>query len=204
MSDIIQGSPEWFDLKRGKISASHIVDIMPGVKGKYMSTRKNYIAQLVCEILTGNTEETFKSGPMMWGTETEPLARQAYEALTGEWVEEIAFIDHPTIDRCGCSPDGIVGAIGGLEIKCPNTATHIDTLLNETVKRDYVFQMQHCMSCTGRDWWDFVSFDPRLDEKNQIFLKRFARDNGMIAEIDSEIIKVNAEVDTLIEKLRNR
>ena len=204
MSNIIQGSEAWFDLKRGKVSASHIVDIMPGVKGKYMASRKNYISQLVCEILTGTTEETFTSGAMAWGIETEPLARTAYEILTGEWVNEVPFIDHIEIDRCGCSPDGLVGKKGGLEIKCPNTATHIDTLLHETVKRDYIFQMQHCMSCTDRKWWDFVSFDPRMDEKNQIFLKRFDRDNAMIAEIDSEIIKVNQEVDTLIEKLRNR
>ena len=204
MTDILQGTPEWFDLKRGKVSASHIVDIMPGVKGKYLSSRKNYISQLVCEILTGTTEETSQSGPMLWGIETEPLARQAYEALTGEWVDQIAFIDHPILDRCGCSPDGLINTDGGLEIKCPNTATHIDTLLNGTVKRDYVFQMQDCMSCTGRQWWDFVSFDPRLDEKNQIFLKRFNRDNGMIAEIESEVLKVNAEVDELIKKLRSR
>lgn len=202
MTDVIQGSSEWFDLKRGKISASHIVDIMPGVKGKYMSSRKNYIAQLVCEILTGTTEETFKSGPMMWGTETEPYARMAYEAETWKEVVEVPFIDHPLIDRCGCSPDGLVGDDGGIEIKCPNTATHIDTLFNDTIKRDYIFQMQHCMACTGRGWWDFVSYDPRMNEKNQLYIKRVVRDDAMIDEIEAEAIKVNAEVDAMLEKLK--
>ncbi len=200
--DIIQGSEEWHEIRRGKITGSRIVDIMLGVKGRYLASRKNYIAELVIEILTGESDEHFISESMQWGIDTEPLARSAYEAITGNFVDEIGFIDHDSIQLFGSSPDGLVSEDGGIEIKCPNSATHLSTLLTGNVKRDYIFQMQGLMMCGNRQWCDFISFDPRLPDNLQLYIKRFNRDEVIIAEIKMEVVKFQAELNIMIKKLK--
>jgi putative phage-type endonuclease len=201
MSDIIQGTPEWFAQRLGKVTASRVADVIAKTKTGYSTSRANYLAQLVAERLTGQAAESFSNAAMQHGTETEPLARMAYETETGLMVTEVAMIDHPTIPMTGASPDGLVGESGLVEIKCPNTATHIDTLLSDKAPTKYIPQMQWQMVCTGRAWCDFVSFDPRLPEDMQLFVKRVERDDAYIAELEAEVKTFLIEVESTVNKL---
>ena len=196
-----QGSEAWFQVRIGKVTASRVADILAKTKSGYSTSRENYMAQLVCERLTGQKAESFTNAAMQHGTETEPLARAAYEALKDVLVDEVGFVPHPTIEMAGASPDGLVGDDGLIEIKCPNTATHIDTLLSESVPTKYFTQMQFQMACTGREWCDFVSFDNRLPEELQLFVKRVPRDDTYIKLMESEIVQFIAELDDKINKL---
>jgi putative phage-type endonuclease len=198
---IEQGSPEWFAQRLGKVTASRVADVIAKTKTGYSTSRENYMAQLVCERMTNTVAESFTNSAMQWGTETEPLARAAYEAHADVLVDEVAMITHPTIEAAGASPDGLVGDDGQLEIKCPNTATHIDTLLTQTVPGKYITQMQWQMACTGRKWCDFVSFDPRMPEHLQLFIKRIERNDMYIAELEKEVIQFLSEVDDKVKKL---
>ena len=132
---------------------------------------------------------------MQWGTDHEPDARAAYEFFRDACVTEVGFVDHLTIAMTGASPDGLVGDDGLVEIKCPNTATHLDTLLSQTVPAKYVTQMLWQMEVTGRKWCDFVSFDPRLPESMSMFVKRVERDDKRIAELRSAVIEFLDEVE---------
>ena len=201
MSEIIQGSEAWFASRLGKVTASRVADVIAKTKSGYSTSRANYLAQLVAERLTGRVAESFSNAAMQHGTETEPLARMAYEAETGLMVTEVAMIDHPTIPMTGASPDGFVGDQGLVEIKCPNTATHIDTLLSDKTQSKYIPQMQWQMACTGKKWCDFVSFDPRLPEDMQLFVARVDRDDAYIAELEAEIQTFLSEVETTVQRL---
>lgn len=196
-----QGSDEWFAIRIGKVTASRVADILAKTKSGYSTSRDNYMAQLVCERLTNQKAESFTNAAMQHGTETEPLARAAYEALKDVLVDEVGFVPHPSIKMAGASPDGLVGDDGLIEIKCPNTATHIDTLLSESVPTKYFTQMQFQMACTGREWCDFVSFDNRLPEELQLFVKRVPRDETYIKLMEAEIVQFLAELDDKINKL---
>jgi putative phage-type endonuclease len=198
---IEQGTPEWFAQRIGKVTASRIADIMAKTKTGVSASRGNYLAQLVAERLTGQSADTFKSGAMQHGTETEPQARMVYEAETGQIVTEVAMINHPTIEMSGASPDGFVGTDGLVEIKCPNTSTHIASLMADKAPSGYIPQMQWQMACTGRAWCDFVSFDPRMPDDMQLFIKRVPRDEALIAEYEAEVIKFLAEVQETVDKL---
>ncbi len=198
----MQGTDQWHIDRLGKVTASRVADVMAKTKSGPSASRKNYMAELVAERLTGTWEEGFVSGPMKWGTETEPLGRAEYEIRTGQMVEQVGFINHPKIKMFGGSPDGLVGKDGGIEIKCPNTATHIETLLSGVVDRKYVIQVQSLMAVTGRAWWDFVSFDPRLPAELSYWQARIMRDDAFIAEIEDEVRGFLAELDDLEKKLR--
>ena len=198
---IEQGSPEWFAQRLGKVTASRVADVIARTKTGYSASRDNYMAQLVCERLTGTVAESFSNAAMQHGTDTEPLARAAYEAHADVLVDEVAMITHPTIEAAGASPDGLVGDSGLVEIKCPNTATHIDTLLSQTVPGKYNTQMQWQMACTDREWCDFVSFDPRLPKELQLFVKRVVRNDELIADLEMEVILFLTELENKIKKL---
>ena len=200
---IVQGTPEWFEQRLGKVTASRVADVIAKTKTGYSASRDNYAAQLICERLTNLPTESYTNAAMQWGTETEPKARQAYESHTFTSVVEVAMIQHPTIEMAGASPDGTIGDDGLIEIKCPNTSTHIDTLLSQKVPSKYVTQMQWQMACTGRKWCDFVSFDPRMPDNLQLFIKRVDRDDELIKELETEVIKFLAEVDEKVEKLKS-
>ena len=196
-----QGTEEWFTIRIGKVTASRVADVIAKTKTGYSASRDNYMAQLVCERLTGQKGESFTNAAMQHGTETEPLARAAYEALKDVLVDEVGFVPHPSIIMAGASPDGLVGTDGLLEIKCPNTATHIETLMSKTVPGKYNTQMQFQMSCTGRQWCDFVSFDNRLPEQFQLFVKRVPRDDEFIKQMEDEVVKFLNELDIKIAQL---
>ena len=191
---IEQGSPEWFEQRRGKVTASRIADIMAKTKSGYSTSRQNYLMQLLCERLTGKVEESFKSSAMQRGNDLEPEARNWYQLETGEIVEQVSFIDHPNINDAGASPDGLVGTEGLIEIKCPNTATHIETLRSKKPSDRYYKQMQWQMACTSRKWCDFVSFDNRLPDNLAYFCVRIDRNEEAIAEIEAEVNKFLEEL----------
>lgn len=196
-----QGSEEWFVARMGKVTASRVADILAKTKSGYSASRDNYLAQLVCERLTNEKTESFINSAMQRGTDIEPLARAAYESIKDVLVDEVGFVPHPSIIMAGASPDGLVGDDGLLEIKCPNTATHIETLLSQTVPGKYNTQMQFQMACTNRSWCDFVSFDNRLPEELQLFVKRIPRDNMYIRLMEDEIVKFLNELDIKIAQL---
>jgi putative phage-type endonuclease len=203
MNDIIQGSPEWFALRLGKVTASRVADIVAKTKSGYSASRANYMAQLVAERLTGTVAESYTNAAMQHGTETEPEARAAYEFYQGVTVQEVAFVTHPTIDQAGCSPDGLVVDDGLVEIKCPQTAGHLETLLGQAVPGKYDTQMQFQMACTGRKWCDFVSYDPRMPENMRLFIKRVPRDDARIKELESEIAAFLLEMAVKLSQLNS-
>lgn len=199
-----QRSPEWFAMRCGKATASCIYKIMARTKTGYGADRANYHAQLVTERLTGTVAESFSNGAMQWGTDTEPMARDAYSESALCVVEEIGFVDHPRIATAGASPDGLVGSDGMVEIKCPNSATHILTLTGASIDRKYLYQMQWQMACAERQWCDFASFDPRLPLPMQLHVRRVPRDDALIAEIEAEVIAFLDEVDATVADLTAR
>lgn len=202
-----QRSPEWFAARLGRCTASKINDVMATLKGGGEAAgRRNYRAQLVVERMTGQPTESYTNGAMQWGIDNEAAAREAYSFVTGNTVEEIGFIDHPEIAMSGCSPDGLVGDDGMVEIKCGNTATHIDWMLAGIVPAEHQKQMQWQMDCAGRQWCDFVSYDPRMPIDLQLFVCRLHRDDNKIAEMRAAVIAFLAEVDAMVaqlERLRN-
>jgi putative phage-type endonuclease len=201
MNDIIQGSPEWFAIRCGKVTASRVADVVAKTKTGWGASRANYMAELIAERLTGESAERYTNAAMQWGTDKEPEARAAYEFRTDLAVTEIGFVMHPQIYASGASPDGLVAADGLVEIKCPNTATHIETLLGGSVPSKYVTQMQWQMACTGRQWCDFVSFDPRMPESMRLFVHRIKRDGIHISTLETDIRSFLAEVDDKVKSL---
>ena len=201
MTDIVQRSPEWFSARAGKVTASSIYKVMARTKTGWGADRANYHAQLVAERLTGITAESFSNAAMQWGTDTEPQARAMYSLDAEGPVSEIGFLDHPRIVFSGASPDGLVGDAGMVEIKCPNTATHIATLTGAPIDRKYLYQMQWQMACADRQWCDFASFDPRLPAEMQLHVRRVERDAELLAELESEVSAFLAEVAATVEQL---
>lgn len=197
-----QGTAEWRTVRLGKVTASRVSDVMAKTRTGYGASRANYMAELIVERLTGVPAEHYPNTAMLWGTNTEPLARAAYEVREGALVEEVGFVPHPTIELAGCSPDGLVGTDGMLEIKCPNTATHIETFLDDQAPPKYLPQMQWQMACTGRAWVDFVSFDPRMPEDMQYTIRRVNRDDEFIATLEQEVIKFLSELENKVTALK--
>lgn len=203
MDEIVQGSPEWHAIRCGKVTASRVADVIARTKTGWGAMRANYAAELIAERLTGVVVEGYTNAAMQWGTEQEPQARMAYEFMHDVSVEQVAFVVHPSIADSGASPDGLVGSDGLVEIKCPNTATHIETLLSGSVPSKYITQMTWQMACTDRRYCDFVSFDPRLPESMQLFVKRVQRDESLVAELEREVVVfLREEVEAKVSALR--
>jgi len=197
--DCAQGTPEWLAARAGKVTASMISNVLmkPETAGY-----RDYQAQLVAEILTGKPQGSdFTNAAMQFGTETEPLARSAYEAHTGFSVDEVGMVIHPTIERAGASPDGLVGDSGLVEIKCPKVATHLAYLIAGVVPAGYKNQMMWQMACTGRDWVDFVSFRPDLPKNLQLFVVRYKRDLARILELETAAMVFLNAVGQMINQL---
>lgn len=196
--DAVQGSDEWLQIRAGKITASRISDMMAAGSGL---TRQKYQYQLVVERMTGKPINGFKSAAMQRGNDLEPEAREAYEFANLVDVQLSGFIDHPTIDNAGASPDGLVGDDGLVEIKCPDLHTHIGYILSAKVPTDYFLQMQWQMAVTGRQWCDFYSYNPDMPVKLRAFQKRVSRDDQKIAELESAAVLFNTEINLLIKQL---
>ena len=201
---IEQGSDAWHQLRLGKVTASRVADILAKTKTGVSASRGNYLVELAIQRVTGQIEESYTNAAMAWGTETEPKARMAYEVFNDVLVEQVPFVDHSTIKGFGASPDGLVNIDGLCEIKCPNSATHWAYLKSGEPPNKYFIQMQAQLSCTGREWNDFISFDPRMPEKSQLFVKRVFRDDKFIGIMEDEVKKFLEEVDRETELMLNR
>ena len=201
---IEQRSDEWFAARLGKVTASRVADVIAKTKTGYSTSRENYMAQLVVERMTQKPTESYSNAAMQWGTDQEPFARAAYELSEGVMVEEVGFVPHPNIPMAGASPDGFVGVNGLVEIKCPNTATMIETLLTNKCPQKYFTQIQFQLACTDRVFCDYVVFDPRMPEDLQLFVTRIERDEDYIAHIEDEIQTFLEEVDHKVKLLKSR
>lgn len=199
-----QGTDAWREIRLGRVTASRISDIVAKTKSGPRASRANYLAELITERLTRKAPERYVNAQMQWGTDHEPEARSRYELMTGNMVDEVGFVIHPSIEMSGASPDGHVAADGSLEIKCPGTAKHIETLLGEAIDGDYMTQIQWQLACSGRAWCDFVSYDPRLPSRMQLFIRRVQRDAGRIVELETETRIFLRELDTKIAELTRR
>jgi putative phage-type endonuclease len=199
---IEQGTAEWKQQRCGKITASRIADVMAKTKSGYGASRKTYMTELLVERVTGVPTEHYVNAAMQWGTDQEPNAREEYEVRYGVEVELVGYVSHPAIDFAGASPDGLVETEGMVEIKCPATATHIETILGGKVPRKYLLQMQWQMACTVRQWCDFASYDPRIDDARlNLYCTRVQRDDALIAEIEAEVRQFEQELQIMQERL---
>ena len=214
IENCIQGSADWFDVRAGRVTASNVWKVMDylnqteaekkaGIR-RESAQRANYRAELIAGILTGQAQEHYVSDAMLWGQAQETLAATEYELQTDADVSAVGFVYHPSIDRAGASPDRLVGKDGLLEIKNPNTTTHLKWLLAGVVPEEHKPQMYFQMRCTERDWCDFMSFDSRLEPRYQKFIVRLHADEAAMDAIDAEVIKFLAEVDAVIEQLKER
>ena len=198
-----QGSEQWLRDRLGHLTASRMADVLATTKSGPSASRKNYLAQLVAERLTGIVAESFVSTAMEWGTSNEPLARAEYEILTDQMVDQDGFIKHPSIEWCGASCDGFIGDSGLIEIKAPNTATHIEYLLAGKPPAKYQPQMLLQLACTSRQWCDFASYDPRMPEEHRLFVVRFEPKPEEIKVVEDAAREFLAEVQSTIERLGN-
>lgn len=199
-----QRTTEWHAARLGKVTASRIADLTARTRSGYGASRANYMAELITERLSGAPYERFSNAAMQWGTDTEPLARSAYEVETGNIADQIGFVVHPQIKDAGASPDGLIGDDGLIEIKCPNSSTHMETLLSGMAPEKYTGQMYWQMACTGRKWCDFVSYDPRFPKNMRLFIKRINRIDTVIAELENEVRKFLGELESKLAELSNK
>jgi putative phage-type endonuclease len=199
--DCAQGTTEWYRCRVGHVTASRVADIIARTKTGAAASRANYMAELVVGRLIGNPAESYTNTAMQWGIDTEAEARSVYEFLHHS-VMPVGFVLHPTIEMAGCSPDGLVGDDGLLELKCPNSATHIDTLMSHAVPSKYITQMQFQMAVTGRSWCDFVSYDPRMPDNLRMFVRRVERDNAVIEGLENAVRAFLFELDAKVDALR--
>ena len=170
--------------------------------GKPAKARDDYLWEVVIERITGNPTEHYANSAMAWGVEQEAFARMRYEAATGHIVEEVGFVKHPTIDWFGGSADGFIGDDGGWEAKCPyNSAVHLRTIL-DGMPPEHMPQIQSLMAITGRKWWAFTSFDPRLPPPLDLHIQRIERDEDYIAALEAEVTLFDQDAEALIARLR--
>ena len=201
IAQLTQGSPEWHQARLGKVTASRISDVAAKIKTGWGASRARYMGELIAESLTHEPTPSFVNAAMQHGTDTEPQAAAAYAFYTDAELELVGFVDHPKIDQAGCSPDRLIGKDGLVEIKCPQTSTHIDTLLGSSIPKKYIDQMQWQMACTKRKWCDFVSFDPRMPPETQLFIQRVERDKERIKELEEMVVEFLTEMNEKIDRL---
>ena len=215
-----QNTSEWLQDRAGKINMSRACDVMafdPGGElyksgkkkgtpkpGRVLLARTDYIGDIVAEILTGEPKAQVRARPLDWGHDVEDAARAAYEAETGEIVQQVAGVTHPMMPYVRCSPDGLIGNDGQLQIKCPsNPANHIDALRNG-MPSEHIPQVQGELFVTGRQWSDFVSFDPRMPVNLRFYRQRIPRDDAYIATLSAACESLWAEVQDYIQYLNKR
>lgn len=200
--DVAQGTAEWRMARAGSLGASSVHEAVARTKTGWSASRANLMARLVVERLTGEPQDSYQSAAMVHGIETEPEARLAYEFWRNEEVRQVGLILHPTIAHTHASPDGLVGDEGLVEIKCPQPAQHLATLLGEAIQEKYIIQMQWQMRCCDRSWCDFVSYNPSFPESMQLFVRRVHRDDKRIAELEEQVAPFLLDVHKTVERLR--
>jgi putative phage-type endonuclease len=206
---IEQRSPDWYAQRLGKATASRISDVMAKTKNGPAELRKTYRRQLITERVYGVPAFNYVNGAMQWGIDHEAEALAAYaedlerlDPLAGP-VMPAEFVDHPEILWSGASPDGLVGDDGLVEIKCPESATHVETILGAPISERHALQMQWQMACTGRAWCDYVSFDPRApDPALRLHVRRVERDVSRILDLEVEVAAFLDEIAEAVERAR--
>ncbi len=201
-----QGTAQWFYDRCGYVTASRFDGVIAKTKaGKPTAAREKYLWEVVVERVTGQPQDHFSNAAMQWGQDNETPSRMAAEAAAGYMIEQVGFIKHPTLPMVGGSPDGLIDEDGGWESKSPfNSGIHLQTVLAGAMPEEHRAQVQGLMWITGRQWWDFQSFDPRLPAPLNRFTQRIERDGAYIAQLESEIITFSAEVNALVLKLQER
>jgi YqaJ-like viral recombinase domain len=200
-----QRSEQWYQARLGKFTASRIYDITSRTKrGEATAAWEDYIMDLVAEVETGVPTEMPTTRAMQWGIDHEDEAIIVYEETVGCFVERVGFIDHPTLMDCGGSPDGLVRLDGGIEVKCPSTKQHLRTLLTGEIKPEYIAQIQWNLACTRRDWFDFISFDPRCSVKNMIKIIPVQADLKIISLMEEAVLEAQKELYRRLAILSDR
>lgn len=202
--DELQRTDEWFKERCGKFTGSRFADVMARNKktGEPLKAYHDLIMDIVVERITGNPIEGAQGHALQWGQDVEPFAREAYELETGRSVVETGFIIHPQYSFVGCSPDGLINEDGGLEMKCPKSSrVHLERFTTG-LPDEYKPQVQGCMWVTDREWWDFVSFDPRMPESHQILIIQIVRDDKYISQLEHAVIEANALVEDRLNELK--
>lgn len=202
-TELVQNTEEWRVARAGSLGASQVHEAITRTKTGWAATRANVMAQIIIERITGKPTDGYTSAAMQWGHDNEPQARAAYEFQQNCDVAQVGLVRHPTIVGTHASPDGLVGDDGMIEVKCPLPATHLETLLGQSVPSKYVTQMQWQMCVTGRAWCDYVSFDPRFAPHLQLFVQRINRDDKMIAELEQMVSDFLGEIDQKLAALDN-
>ena len=184
--NIEQGSESWLRIRLGKVTASRVADVMAKTKTGVSASRGNYLIELALQRVTGVIEPSYKNDAMQWGTDNEQTARTAFEVAHNVFVDQVAFVDHPTIKDFGCSPDGIIGD-SLLELKCPYQSAVHWSYFKDGCPSKYYTQIQAQMSCTGAKSVWFVSFDPRMPARSQLYIEEVMREEEFIKKMDDYI-----------------
>jgi putative phage-type endonuclease len=201
MNAPVQGTQEWLAERAGHATASRFADVLATIKTGEAASRRAYRMQLVTERLTGNPVVGYTNAAMAWGTMTEPEARQAYEAHTGVLVDQVGFVKHKIIPWCGASPDGRIEHDGLVEIKCPESTTHLEWLEAGKAPSKHIPQIQGQLWVENRQWCDFVSYDPRFPENLQLFIVRVNRDDEYIKALETAVKEFLGGVDEMVKRL---
>lgn len=200
-----QRTDEWFAERAGKFTGSRFADLMATTRSGPSTSRANLLATLACERISGTCAETYTNAAMQRGVELESEARSAYETCVGEIVNEVAFVRHPSLTFVGVSPDGLVGADGLVEIKCPAAmAKHLAAINAGSHAVEYRWQVQGQLWVTGRQWCDVVSYDPRWPEELRLAIVRVMRDEDAIAQLEAACFTANTEVDAIVDRLQQK
>lgn len=198
MSDI-QRTMEWHLKRLGKPTASRFGDIKPGRGHKWSDKTASYMRELLVERLTGQWTEAYGNA-IEWGVMYEDEARDAYQARTGVTVDRVDFLE---LDDIGGSPDGLIGDDGCLEIKCPyNSGNHIDYIMGGC--GDHLPQMMGIMYLAGRQWCDFISYDPRFPEEYRLYIERVTYDPAAVAEMIARVHDFAADLDELEFRVKTK
>lgn len=197
-----QRSPEWWAARCGKVTASRICDVMARTQKGWGTARRHYLDELVAERLSGQPAPQRYVASLERRQELEAEARIAYEFYSDNTVEQVGFIEHPTIPNCGASPDGLIDSDGGLEIKCCDAPVHLETLSTGVIDKDYILQIQFGIACAERKWWDFASYEPTMPEELKLYVQKVPRDVDRIAEIEAAVTGFLAEVDAKVERIK--
>jgi putative phage-type endonuclease len=200
---IEQGTEEWLKIRLGKVTASGVADVLAKTKTGVSASRGNYLIKLAIQRVTGVVEESYTNDAMQWGKDNEPQARVAYEVASGNFVDQVAFVDHPTIAWFGASPDGLINQDGLVEIKCMQPKGHWEVIKTKEIPKNYWIQQQAQLSCTNREWNDYVGFNPIFPDKSQLFIKRTYRDEVFISKMETEIKKFLEEVEEETKRIAN-
>ena len=192
--EVEQGSDAWLEIRRGKVTASRVADVMAKTKTGVSASRANYLIELALQRVTGVIEPSYKNDAMQWGTDNEQTARTAFEVAHNVFVDQVAFVDHPTIKNFGCSPDGVIGD-SLLELKCPYQSAVHWSYFKDGCPSKYYTQIQAQMSCTGAKSGWFVSFDPRMPTRSQLYIEEVLREEEFIKKLEDEVKQFLNEVE---------